>query len=1760
MDPNISSANFYKVLGIPTNATQLEIKQARDNLARQVHPDKVGTAKEDLMKRINQAYSVLSNPDERAKYDHDREDDEEDFSNPFSGGLLHVGRKLSDEFKQKIKAWKKQGPLPTDLTSFHDLSYGNSKDVTFIQSNHPEAAYECLLNASVPSVENILADTIPASIWKWSVETHLGINKSILNSDVWCKDLQSKTIPPINHPFPIHPELKKINVKFSDIYHSEIKEVQSILSAKDKKLSLPNIQRINESIQSFYAATSSNLFSTKVRLQPGTEVSLCPPHLKTELGYIPKNDVKADSVILDADATNCSGCKKSFGLFLWRNNCAMCGNANCSDCQEYRPLPEYSKPVSVCKCCGPKIFTSYISKWIAPLENRKDLKTVTNKYLLLMDYLGWMNSTKFLELADQFIAMGKYDLAIQCYYSGNGEWIELASKLASLQQYHYAKICLNQIQKRVHEWAKQGDDFAKSEIALALMCYQKAEFESSDYVKKALEYFDQPIGKSCLIMAIELLPYPTTDSRKLLKGEALRSTQKNEYLSKVSKQAMQEKKYPLAIFCYAWQEFSIQKWVEIVNQMDIDRVDPFIQWMNDFFKCDWKTIRFNPDKDHLRWRFLSSPKFERWLDYLIDLLQYSDVQNGISYFRSHFNKENFMVHRDEFFAQGNYEKALVCHRLIPNCLSWKGLAQKLRNKNEIASFICYLQSPDFSDISDFEKLGDELFQEGNFSLALRCYLHAQSFHKIKEISKNRNYAFEMRLLYQIALWKYDLNNNIIADICKTLLSKKDHLAAVQKILIASLQKSKMNAHLIYHQLLVETEISTAELFGLLHAISKRQDLDKEWAASTSSKALTEFVNQLRIASYQCSFKEIFLLLDCFNPSTWPLVNKLIVEFQIDEIPRSPKKSVGLFLRAAANLANPSGANLFEAMNDLIEAMLGDPREECIHYCAKLTEKIANCKAAKSLRGSVMTDIQFSKKTEFSKALQRTPQLRMLLRSENAISKFEPFDAAMSYIDLCMAISNAPGLVEGFLTAALELLKAQQSLDSARIKKKYAYRRAIVELVVTAYTIGNRHLCPATQLYAIRSSIAILTAALGQFKQISSTEQMILEDLYREVDRLSKVVPLMMGRMLSIYDAIYLDLINREFLSTYLTTQRDSPEQAKNPNYQYYIFEGTWKGWLSDEKFHFEDERKRTMQALLTEKGNTMADVEGLMNWPALTRDSEGWNSSVPVPLKLKEQTFSRVEAIRFNLETGEISLILQSSKNPMDARFDMEDVIDILKRGVTGAQFTLDPPNPDLPNHPFQNMLYLPECLSGTNCLGTLLHADIRLKEFMMRTEISSRAPFALRDADENLLRRLPEDLRKKFTLLHKESPQTTERINRCWIELGRLFYHESHDKDKNEISFTFGKCEVSVKTHLMRRDRDGHLVDADDDHDPDSPEAKFAKLMTEEYENIGKSFPEFARIPELAKIQAMSVFAQNIYASMKKASKNYTMSEDEIESKLTYLKDQIKYPQTTERNIESLVVKCLRENHVNRSSIPTWQLQKLKKEIRESCSQADKSCVEQVADVLRKQFHVSKHNHLKGAVKTWLDSHAKTTLVSLLKQSVEAYQKDQFLNVCRTFKRNGIATKTQKWTIADRCSWIPAAFSKNDHHKIYGGVDMNARLTSGGPVNPGASGTGYRHVVRMDTNGRIYGTTTCVDRVTGNTYRALDISSSVRDQWNENRPPNISAFWKSYAGNTTTEHYTAHTNGAVHLHHTSGMTDCTNAKGQTTSYPSGSRSHRCDK
>ncbi len=141
-EPNTGEAmpnkrDYYEVLEIQRGASESEIKNAFRSLARKYHPDKNHNDHdaESKFKEIQEAYAILSNPDERRKYDmfgHDRPG-----GSPFgTGGFQGVDISFDDLFgggfdsifSQFFGGTQSSGSRGSDLLVRHSVPFQAAMD------------------------------------------------------------------------------------------------------------------------------------------------------------------------------------------------------------------------------------------------------------------------------------------------------------------------------------------------------------------------------------------------------------------------------------------------------------------------------------------------------------------------------------------------------------------------------------------------------------------------------------------------------------------------------------------------------------------------------------------------------------------------------------------------------------------------------------------------------------------------------------------------------------------------------------------------------------------------------------------------------------------------------------------------------------------------------------------------------------------------------------------------------------------------------------------------------------------------------------------------------------------------------------------------------------------------------------------------------------------------------------------------------------------------------------------------------------------------------------------------------------------------------------------------------------------------------------------------------------------------------------------------------------------------------------------------
>lgn len=105
--------DYYKILGVSKNASDSDIKKAYRKLALKYHPDRNPNDKEaeNRFKEVNEAYEVLSDPENRKKYD-------------------QFGQywQQADQFQQRGGARTRSTGFSTDMGGFDFSQYGSFEE------------------------------------------------------------------------------------------------------------------------------------------------------------------------------------------------------------------------------------------------------------------------------------------------------------------------------------------------------------------------------------------------------------------------------------------------------------------------------------------------------------------------------------------------------------------------------------------------------------------------------------------------------------------------------------------------------------------------------------------------------------------------------------------------------------------------------------------------------------------------------------------------------------------------------------------------------------------------------------------------------------------------------------------------------------------------------------------------------------------------------------------------------------------------------------------------------------------------------------------------------------------------------------------------------------------------------------------------------------------------------------------------------------------------------------------------------------------------------------------------------------------------------------------------------------------------------------------------------------------------------------------------------------------------------------------------
>ena len=243
--------------------------------------------------------------------------------------------------------------------------------------------------------------------------------------------------------------------------------------------------------------------------------------------------------------------------------------------------------------------------------------------------------------------------------------------------------------------------------------------------------------------------------------------------------------------------------------------------------------------------------------------------------------------------------------------------------------------------------------------------------------------------------------------------------------------------------------------------------------------------------------------------------------------------------------------------------------------------------------------------------------------------------------------------------------------------------------------------------------------------------------------------------------------------------REKITDFKYSKVAYHAYELALHGWYTEKKKGNRVEKTselkmKAMEALLEDAGSNLFDVSTLVGpgFSHMKRDWRGFlepTNELHFPEKAGIQRFSTFKGFKFDRKKKTIDFITETVevKDPTTGEmapqilFTSQDIAQMIKKEITGVEFSLDAPGPE-PLNPLQKVFVRPENVRGTGYYETLFMADYLLKMFTTGAEVSGLPPYLTKE-NTQLIERLPPELRDVLGLL-RNTPNRGPKAHRFWI------------------------------------------------------------------------------------------------------------------------------------------------------------------------------------------------------------------------------------------------------------------------------------------------------------------------------------------------------------------------------------------------------------
>ena len=727
-------------------------------------------------------------------------------------------------------------------------------------------------------------------------------------------------------------------------------------------------------------------------------------------------------------------------------------------------------------------------------------------------------------------------------------------------------------------------------------------------------------------------------------------------------------------------------------------------------------------------------------------------------------------------------------------------------------------------------------------------------------------------------------------------------------------------------------------------------------------------------------------------------------------------------------------------------------------------------------------------------------------------KWSAGTVACAYLDAFPGCEHPAEMVVCYLHAAMWMTKNFGSKSKLSSKTLFAYKTVVMKLLQFSYAVSQRFLNPGMELYVNRLAVGIIRRiALVPDSKLVFTDQdsHFLHQLLKRLLRVSQLFPFWKPPSVSISEAVLLNIVSRNLHANFILELQfisSDHRPLTDLDLTYQLYENDLRGVLPLD--NSSDSRAKSMDELLKAQGWSWNDVRQTMSTELCPRDQNGW--IIQKPYLGVTQQYYEINGFVVNTDPEHPSIKLlvveANAKRGRPGLFSQEDINTMLQLDLDDLPlyFSLDPPSDDLDKqyHPFQQWRYATEKVKGTEVLNTMFITDYLMKSFTVGSDVSSVPPFKQRPCKQGLTKNLPAGLQEALRSIHARGGfHSGSGAHRFWIETKEIKF--DCQQNGSTIEYRFGKMEMQVKSRSLTRQIDGTLKDTDDEEDdPESPHATFARDMTANYPELSKHFPVFARLQELGKLQLFSLMLQSLLQNMREKSqgKGIEISDEllkeiqddcrkqrhtNISAALAEMKQKVGiWPKAENRSlirskvdeVKSAIREEIRQGeerlyhqhgyHITIDNSDAYRLlDGVESRVIDAFRSSDEDVLTQITDVLRSSCNIPRNSYLKQYVTKWLASSdsggyfhrsqsPKDTLVTYCCSYIPVPTRDEILSQVVSHQREKyqalsriIDPLKKPHKSANSCKWVPAAIAPKSTSISYGGVALYIRAV---PIRDG--------------------------------------------------------------------------------------------------------------